>query len=1063
MNPPSAGDGTPEGAGPRPTRRHAVLAIVVAVVLVGAGGIAYLLSTPGAFSGSSSTSHSGTHSTCSPPSSPACRGVAPPPMVANVIIPFTAVEAGQPVPVEVGLPGYFTIVSNTVSFGDGSRVVGTALNLTHTYAQGGLYYVFSQVETTTLQSLTNLGGLAPVRVASPPPEAWSLGDRVEVAGAVLSNGTARENGTSILRPGGSVTLSAWIAAGPTNGSTMVGSPYYALGPGGPGNLTLGAPSGTGAGPGDPLVVTVTARNGSAGGLYPVSFVVPTTLVVGGASLQALTNYTFTVFVGGNATGGEGAALVTHTPVTPHPGTLSVYLEAPGGSQSEDPAIDAGPVGMGPILNVYQTLISYNGSSAGPAVSDFVPDLATCVPGGTQCASLYGGNTLLSDSGSYTFVINPAAQFYDPGTGAHYGVYPSDVVFSLARTCLFSTYPGYQVNPGWIQCQSLLPNANVLNPVGVNPALAPNPSWDGGLHYPLNNTPGNILTAMTVNSTQFCPKVNGAFAGNGCVTFNTQALTGTAWSYFLELIGDPLGASIMSCAWASANGGGIPGFTVVGDHCTVPAANSLAPTAWDSYMTYGVPSSYNLFLQWHMMGSGPYYLANLIITDAYYLQANPYWAGTTCEGGPALGCLPGPFNATRPPYVPTVNVIWESSATQGESAYAAGAADFASIPPTDTNFMLQLRANGTIGIAETPSLSISFYPFNMDYNVTGAQTYVTTPINTPGTILQDLNFRQFLINSFPYATIESTVNTVDGVQYAFPYGGAIPQYMGTFYPANISWPTSDPSTNPNVVGTAGYWWAQFQKDPIYQALSTGNGCMAPGMGPCILPLMDPTDNPIYDIENQLFANEVLKLSGGAIEIIPRDLPLATQGTDSSPPPGQNPMPIFTLGWAPDYPDPTDYMAPLYQPDSTYTFGDAVMEGLASSGVGGNLTMAGQYYGYGGKAVTACADGGTLSAPNGWNMVVTLGCQGWAYVALANLVAQGAACAPSNNCSLAQRELIYNNAEHIADKLGLYIYNFQVNSISTYASWINPAGINTNPMIGGLGDQTWYTVGYVGASP
>jgi hypothetical protein len=86
-----------------------------------------------------------------------------------------------------------------------------------------------------------------------------------------------------------------------------------------------------------------------------------------------------------------------------------------------------------------------------------------------------------------------------------------------------------------------------------------------------------------------------------------------------------------------------------------------------------------------------------------------------------------------------------------------------------------------------------------------------------------------------------------------------------------------------------------------------------------------------------------------------------------------------------------------------------------------------------------------------------------VALANLVAQGAACAPSNNCSLAQRELIYNNAEHIADKLGLYIYNFQVNSISTYASWINPAGINTNPMIGGLGDQTWYTVGYVGASP
>jgi hypothetical protein len=723
--------------------------------------------------------------------------------------------------------------------------------------------------------------------------------------------------------------------------------------------------------------------------------------------------------------------------------------------------------MGPILNVYQTLISYNGSSAGPAVSDFVPDLATCVPGGTQCASLYGGNKLVSDTGSYTFVINPAAQFYDPGTGAHYGVYPSDVVFSLARTCLFSTYPGYQVNPGWIQCQSLLPNANVLNPVGVNPALAPNPSWDGGLHYPLNNTPGNILTAMTVNSTQFCPKVNGAFAGNGCVTFNTRTLTGTGWSYFLELIGDPLGASIMSCAWASANGGGIPGFTVVGDHCTVPAANSLAPTAWDSYMSMG--STYNTYLQWHMMGSGPYYLANLQISEAYYLQANPYWGGTTCVGGAALGCLPGPYSATNPTFIPTVNVIWETSQTQGESAYVAGTADFATIPATDTNFMLQLQAKGTIGIGAASTLSIFFYPFNMNYNVAGAQTYITTPINTPGTILQDLNFRQFLINSFPYATIQSTVNTVDGIQYEFPYGGAIPQYMGTFYPANISWPTSDPSSNPNVVGTAAYWWAQFQKDPIYAALSTGKNCLAPGMGPCILPLMGQTGAPTYDIENTLFASEVFKLSGGAIEIVPKDLPFFVEVTNSFLPPGQNPQPVFNLGWAPDYPDPTDYMAPLYQPDSTYTFGDAVMEGLAASGVGGNLTMAGQYYGYGGKVVTACADGGTLNAPNGWNMVVTLGCQGWAYVALANLVAQGAACAPSNNCSLAQRELIYNNAEHIAYKLGLYIYNFQESAVFTYASWISPAGLSTNPMIQGgspataSSDQPWYQVTYQDGGP
>ncbi|EQD55341.1 hypothetical protein B1B_09275, partial [mine drainage metagenome] len=211
-------------------------------------------------------------------------------------------------------------------------------------------------------------------------------------------------------------------------------------------------------------------------------------------------------------------------------------------------------------------------------------------------------------------------------------------------------------------------------------------------------------------------------------------------------------------------------------------------------------------------------------------------------------------------------------------------------------------------------------------------------------------------------------------------------------ANISWPTADPSSNPGVVGTAGYWWAQFQNDSIYKALSTGNGCLAPGKGPCILPLMGQTGAPTYDIENTLFANEVFKLSGGKIEVVPKDLPFFTEVVNSFQAPGNGPQPIFDLGWAPDYPDPTDYMAPLYQPDSTYTFGDAVMEGLASSGYGGNMTMSGQYYGYGGTTVTACAGGNTLAAPNGWNMVVTLGCQGWAYKALTNEVALGAACAP-----------------------------------------------------------------------
>ncbi len=1041
-----------------------VLAVVIIVVILVAGGLGTYLALPAGSSGSNTTKN--TVTTCEPLNSPKCV-VGPSVATHNAVVSvaYAAVQEGQLVPISVGLPTGLIGSSYTYFFGNGVSETTATSTVSYAYTTPGTYYVYAVVTDASGAVHDNLGALAPVTVTG-SFAADTLGNLVQTAGQVVANSTATSSASAVIRPGGAVTLGAWVSSPPTNPTTTVGTTYYVVNSTAP--LTLGTASGTGGSPGSPLTVTVTASSSAAIGGYPVTFVVPTTLVSNGVTENAWSNYTFTVFVGSNAAGG-GAAPIVHTyPSPPNRGTLNVYLLAPGGSASEDPAIDYETVGYEPIMNVYQTLISYNGSSAGPAVSDFVPNLATCVPGGSQCESLYHGNTLVSSTGNYTFVINPAAQFYDAATGAHYGVYPSDVVFSVARTCLFSTYPGYQVNPGWILCQSLLPNANVLNPVNVNSALAPNPNWDGGLHSPLNNTPGNILTAMTVNSSAYCPKVNGAFVGNGCVTFNTQALTGTGWSYFLELVADPLGASVMSCAWASANGGGIPGFSVVGDHCTVPAANSLAPTAWDSYMSMGATSNYNTYIQWHMMGSGPYYLANLQISRAYYLQANPYWGGTTCVGGAALGCFPGPYSSTNPTYIPTVNVVWETSQTQGEAAYVAGTADFATIPTTDTNFLLQLAAKGTIGIGAAPTLSIFFLPFNMDYNVAGAQSYITTPINTPGTMLQDLNFRQFLINSFPYATIQSTVYTVDGIQFEFPYGGAIPQYMGNFYPTNISWPTADPSSAPNVVGTAGYWWALFQQDPIYKALSTGNGCLAPGKGPCILPLIGQTGAPAYDIENTLFANEVFKLSGGKIEIVPKDLPFFTEVTNSFLPPGQNPQPIFNLGWAPDYPDPTDYMSPLYQPDSTYTFGDAVMEGLASSGVGGNLTMAGQYYGYGGATTTACANGGTLSAPNGWDMVVTLGCQGWAYVALTNLVTDGAACAPPA-CSLSERALIYNNAEQIAYKLGLYIYNFQESAVFTYASWISPAGLSTNPMIQGAepsvasSDQPWYLVTYQNGGP
>jgi len=198
----------------------------------------------------------------------------------------------------------------------------------------------------------------------------------------------------------------------------------------------------------------------------------------------------------------GSSSATH--ISPHPGTLVAYEVAPGGATTVDPSVAYDSVSVEPIYNVYQTLVAYNGSST----SSFLPQLSLCVPG-PNCAAMFGGHSLIVNNkitGSpeyFTFPIDPAARFYDPATNSSWPVYPSDVAFSIARTCGFADLPGFGAQPGWMECQALLPIGN--------------DAWDSGIHVPYNNTPKNVMSSMLVNSSKYCPSA--ALAENGCLTFN----------------------------------------------------------------------------------------------------------------------------------------------------------------------------------------------------------------------------------------------------------------------------------------------------------------------------------------------------------------------------------------------------------------------------------------------------------------------------------------------------------------------------------------------------------------
>jgi peptide/nickel transport system substrate-binding protein len=976
-------------------------AILIVVVLVLVGVLTFV-----AMGGFASTAPL----TCAPITAPACAKFQNLHDV-SLLLPFKSVQEGNTVPITASLPSGESASTYTFNFGDGTAATTSkSPSIEHSWANIGTYLVYVQADVNGV-SHDNLYSLDEITVTS-SYTATAAGTVPGIAGVIVSNTTAPSGTpqiTAAIIPGQSVSVSASYTTSPTNPAFSVVSPTVKVSTGG----TLSSVTNTSSS------ASATATFNSPG-VYELSFLGGSTSAGGAVPVD----YNWTVFVAplGDHAGVSGLS----TTKDPHPGTIIDYELAPGGGLSEDPAIDYETVGAEPIFNVYQTLISYNGSDTGPTPDSFVPTLATCVPGSAECQHLYGGDTLVN-GWNYTFVIEPNASFYDPSTGISWPVYPSDVEFSMIRSLGFSTLPFPTANPGWIQGQSLLSPGNE--------------TWDT-LHGAYNNTPANVSASMTVNETWNgdCPNATLVAPLRGCITFHVHGHD-QDWPYFLELIADPLGGAIVPCGWfsAPAQDAGVPywtrgNVTGSGDQpCAMPGNDSLGvpfsqmpAEGWDQWEQLGSGAFGGAYLghvQWNLVGSGPYAIENYEIAVGYTLKASPaYSQNPDCTW---TGCAP----AARD-YATQVEVTWETSAEPGEQAFIAGTADLASIPSTDFSLEIQLLSLGRIQDLSAPTISIGFYPFDMNFNVGSAQKYTTSAINVPGNWFSYLGMREFFARAYPYATIQNTINTKDGIQLGFDSGGAIPKFMSDYYPSNIAWPSTDPCSSTTNSTCPTYWWAQMQNrsgpyfDPETVGCTSGN--------PCTLPMFGQTGSPAGDEIMALWTSEISSLSGGALKVTPVDIDfvsLITNAQDNGP--GDNPMPLYTLGWAPDYPDPTDYVDPLYTPNATYTRGDSVEQSLyvTQFTAGCHIATDGSY----------------------WANQTTIpqSCQGTAYRAMLDLL-EHAAVAPLGP----GRVLLYDQAEEIAYQLALYTYSGQSNIVAPVAAWLNPSTIDTNVCIGGGGDQLFY---------
>jgi hypothetical protein len=801
-----------------------------------------------------------------------------------------------------------------------------------------------------------------------------------------------------------------------------------------------------------------------------------------------------------------------TETDPHLGTIDAYLNEPNGANTVDPAVSYYTVDYEPIMNVFETLVNYNGSST----SSFIPTVATCVPGTLQCTTDYGSSSIPGFTGIFnsagavftggnglptywTFVIDPAAHFYNATHGVGWSVYPSDVMFSIARTLAFTDPFG--AGPGWIIGQSLLPATNQgLLCTGNSPVC-----WDS-VHSPFNNTPYDVLSSMLINDSNYCPSSAMGALGNGCITFvaDSGALGVADWPEFLDFVADNLGASIEPCGLYTALGAGLPGFP--GTHaangdgsCKLPGGGtSTSGPAFQGYLTSVGPAtlgndtgSHGVYgwdtlenrtwtnfpgvqpsVQNVLAGSGPYY-GTINLATGYGLRASPvYEQPSACGGdpsqfaqysGPTSYCDPAPGH-----FIGNVSVTFETGDAAGLAAYEAGTSDWSDILTNHFSTMLQLQSEGKLNILNTPSLSVFQQDYVMNWNPTvRGNLGFTGTNNIPDNFFAWEAARGLLQASYPFASIESNVWTSEGLQSLLPVGGQIPNGMACYYaPTTTNGCTNSYAvdfaymhnggvvdTNAADVGSAAWWWTQGRNpsspyyDPQLANCTTGS--------PCEFTIEGSTGAPPQDAANTLWANSISSVTGGAVQpnladISAEDL-LDDCGIVQS---GTNPCPIFNFGWIPDYPDPTDYEGAYGVPNGTYTNPNAdnvilqspVFYNAASCTHPTNMAKS---YKQNLEAAVYWANESNATA-------IANDCQGVAYNAFLWLINTAAPLAAGS-----QRILLYDLSQSIMSALNFYTWTGQQNVYFTAAPWIAVSSINTNVLIGTGDDQFWFQMKYATA--
>ncbi|MEM3227103.1 MAG: ABC transporter substrate-binding protein, partial [Thermoplasmata archaeon] len=338
--------------------------------------------------------------------------------------------------------------------------------------------------------------------------------------------------------------------------------------------------------------------------------------------------------------------------------------------------------------------------------------------------------------------------------------------------------------------------------------------------------------------------------------------------FLTYIADDL--PIEDYNWIAAHGGGI----------------TFTPQGFLNYEKYGNMASYNTYLEYHEMGSGPYMLDKYLVGQEVILVPNPNFVP-----------IPGIFGFDHK-VNNTVNILYEKDPSTVYLYASSGMADIISgLPPYYYSTMEKLASQGKIRIATFLTTEIWFYNFNFVINETEL-SQLGSGFSIPKYYFSNPDVRRAFVDSYNYTEFINDIlgNQKYGADFGFNYCGVIPKGMpGYVPPSNLSnVPTYNLTLAKEYMEKSGYY-----NTTVY------------------FPIVVLAGDPIDFAGAQMWASNLAAMDPN-IHAQPMYLPPATVAGYLVP--GGNPMPIYYWGYAPDYMYPSDYFGPILKLGGFYPVGN-----------------------------------------------------------------------------------------------------------------------------------------------